>query len=364
MKTHDKKNALLSKLLTVIFWVVFVILLLFFEKIFIYKDMEINRTRTLNSLKTPYNLVNPIDGFYTLDRDSLDVVFIGSSIIFFGVNPNILFEEYGITSYDYTSSSMRLDTMEYALREVFRSQSPKVVVFESTLMQTSYDLHRFQAFIAPYSPLSLPKIRFALGFDNFNSAIEILSPITTYHARWKEVTASDLAYPFSNKSDYLLGFMGLVRVEDGTPLNYAQEPIDNDSLPEPIPEYIKDYIDRFRSICEDNGAQAVFVVAPGFLGLQSNAYLNSLGEYVEGEGAPFINYNQQRERLAFDENDVADPVHLTLTGAEKFTLVLGSDIVETYGLDDRRGSGDCSYFEDCLEKHNALMRTLSQKEDA
>ena len=40
-----------------------------------------------------------IHSFYEIGKDELDVLFLGSSHLYYGVQPNELWKEYGITSY-------------------------------------------------------------------------------------------------------------------------------------------------------------------------------------------------------------------------------------------------------------------------
>ena len=70
------------------------------------------------------------DGFYALDDNTLDVVFIGSSNIHCNINPNIIWHNYGITSYNYSCDQQELGTTVYYLKQVFETQSPKVVVID------------------------------------------------------------------------------------------------------------------------------------------------------------------------------------------------------------------------------------------
>ena len=71
-----------------------------------------------------------IDGFYAEKRNDIDVLFIGSSNCFCTIDPLVLYEEYGIASYDFASSSQSMDISLLYLKEALKKQKPKVVALE------------------------------------------------------------------------------------------------------------------------------------------------------------------------------------------------------------------------------------------
>ena len=56
----------------------------------------------INSLISKNYFNTKIRGFYELEPNSLDVVFIGSSNVHCNINPNVIWNQYGITSYDFS----------------------------------------------------------------------------------------------------------------------------------------------------------------------------------------------------------------------------------------------------------------------
>ena len=49
-----------------------------------------------------------MDGVYRLDKDSVDVVFYGSSHVYSGVNVAALWDDYGIAGYDMAGTMQTL----------------------------------------------------------------------------------------------------------------------------------------------------------------------------------------------------------------------------------------------------------------
>ena len=91
----------------------------------------INRTLTP---KYRYSCANPLTetyrGFYRMKKDTVDVLFLGSSQTAAGFNPQNLYDSFGIRSYNLGSNHQSLWASYYWLREALGRQSPKVVVLD------------------------------------------------------------------------------------------------------------------------------------------------------------------------------------------------------------------------------------------
>ncbi len=67
---------------------------------------------------------------YSQPEDSIDVVMLGSSHVNYGINTAKMWEDYGISAYDYSSAEQAIWISYYYLKEVCKYQSPKVVVLD------------------------------------------------------------------------------------------------------------------------------------------------------------------------------------------------------------------------------------------
>ena len=53
-----------------------------------------------------------LDAFYIEDKDTIDVAMIGSSEMYSGVSPALLYEKYGVTSFPYATASSTAAAMK------------------------------------------------------------------------------------------------------------------------------------------------------------------------------------------------------------------------------------------------------------
>ena len=62
--------------------------------------------------------------FYDLEKNSLDVVFLGNSHVYNGINPAVLYKETGLKGFDMFVSY-------HLFKEMLKTQSPSVVVLDT-----------------------------------------------------------------------------------------------------------------------------------------------------------------------------------------------------------------------------------------
>ena len=67
------------------------------------------------------------EDFYALQKNSLDMVFIGSSHAYCTFNPENFDKALGISSFQMGTPLQHADTTYYELREIYNSQTPKIV---------------------------------------------------------------------------------------------------------------------------------------------------------------------------------------------------------------------------------------------
>ena len=69
--------------------------------------------------------------FYQLDKNTVDVLFLGSSHGVSSFSPPKLYDDYSIRSYNLSSELQSLLVSYYWLKEALRYQTPKVVVLDT-----------------------------------------------------------------------------------------------------------------------------------------------------------------------------------------------------------------------------------------
>ncbi|MCD8130596.1 MAG: hypothetical protein LUE16_04865 [Lachnospiraceae bacterium] len=71
--------------------------------------------------------ISSMQQLYNTEEELIDVVFVGSSHVFSGINPAILWEKDGVSAFDLSISGQDKDTAYHNLIELLKTQSPEVV---------------------------------------------------------------------------------------------------------------------------------------------------------------------------------------------------------------------------------------------
>ena len=168
-------------------------------------------------------------------EQTIDVLVAGDSESYTSVSPMDLWEKTGIAAYDCGQPGQRIQETYYILKTTFKTQSPKLVLFETNTM------FRDPGFLKNVQ-LSLTE---PLGY---------YFPVFRYHNAWKALFDG----PGGLKNSYK-GFeiRNKVVSYEGDE-EYMKETKDKSE----IPEIVKVYMEKIRKLCRENGADFLLVSAP------------------------------------------------------------------------------------------------------
>lgn len=299
--------------------------------------------------------------FYKEPRQSLDVLFMGSSHMLNAVSPMQLWEEYGIPSSNLAVNGQVLPVTYYALQEALRYQSPKVVVvdiykvIQDSLIDSPGSLH---ATLDGMPLWSLPKIKAAFDLRPEGERAEYLLDIIVYHDRWKEVTGED--------------FLPANTLERGAQALFAVvQPYEGwEVLPEektaPPAQIQIDYLDQIISLCQEKGIPLLLTAVPFTTpekdDMDRQAVINGMADYAAQKGVPYLNLMHKQEEMGFDFfMDMSDMNHVNWMGMGKVTAFLGEYLVRHYDLTDRREDPAYDRWNRDLPAYHAYVEERKQE---
>ena len=73
----------------------------------------------------------PILNLYLQPRNTVDVLVVGTSVAYAGVNTNVLWRQYGLACYDLCSAEIPFWSAYYQLREALRYQKPRLILLDA-----------------------------------------------------------------------------------------------------------------------------------------------------------------------------------------------------------------------------------------
>ncbi|MCD8146863.1 MAG: hypothetical protein LUD84_06255 [Clostridiales bacterium] len=326
----NQKFTLKNGIKAVAFLVIFVLLF--------HLATELLRSKWTEDNQDRYVLQN----FYDLDEDSLDVLFLGSSQIIYGVDPVELYDYAGISAYCLGGASASLMSNYYWLIEAEKTQNPSVIMLETSSLLEEIKEYQERKRVDEMK-LSLNKVQFvqSLGAFRTESALSYLVPIIKYHSRWSELSAKDIGVGLNPDLAYR-GFN--IADQCKKDLDYDLMIIDNDSIDSDVRElysYQQEYFVKIVEYCQENDIKLVLFKTPKYSWKASDAV--QIQALADEYGLTYLDYNWEELLTSFDYNidtDMKDYDHLSTLGADKFSDCLADYLTANFDLPDRREEPD------------------------
>ncbi|MBR3304676.1 MAG: SGNH/GDSL hydrolase family protein [Christensenellaceae bacterium] len=265
-----------------------------------------------------------------------DVIFIGDCEVYENISPITLWEEYGMASYIRGSAQQLIWQSYYLLKETFRYESPKAVVFN--VLSMKYDEPQSEAYNRmTFDGMKPSYLKYEAVKASAMEDEDILSyffPILRYHSRMAELTDEDIRYMFRRDRITHAGYLMRIDVKPMTKLPMAP------SLPDySFGEVCFDYLEKMRELCQENGAELILIKSPSLYPHWYPEWDEQVREYAEEKGLIYINYADKLDEAGIDmSTDTYDGgLHLNLSGAEKFAKQIGAMLIDNCDIPDRRG---------------------------
>lgn len=300
-----------------------------------------------------------VHSFYSLEKNSLDVLFLGSSHLYYGVQPNVLWREQGIASYVMGSPEQTAATSYFLLKEAFRYQKPKVVAMESYYLWNTKMYNTEERLRQAFDGMRLDRVKAEmleamLPEADWKEKFTYFVPLMKYHSRWQELKNEDF---HSNA------------FQKGARIDYTVKAIEDPGIPEAaaVPDNSLDYVKKIEELCEENGAEFVMFAVPFGIETDQERYdrrqgLNlTLEKVLQEDQVPFLFYQRDDPELIDFETDFRDKTHLNTYGAEKLTVQLGAWLAQQYDLEDHREDASYASWNLDLKRYEAETARLQEK---
>lgn len=280
--------------------------------------------------------------FYVLDKNTVDVIFLGSSSAVCGFVPPELYGKYGITSYNLACEQQNLFTSYYWLKEALRFQKPKTVVLDTAMLYL-YDNENLAASVEGltrrafdfmrWSPVKLEAVMNMSKTWESLSVKSFIFPMIAYHERWKNITPYDFKLDQFSQRSLWKGYLPLTRyagVDRFVPITEAQA---LESEMDAGNVFMLSYLDLIVALCGENDIDLILTMAPSTF--DDAGKYQFLSEYAYERGITYIDFN---EKSVYEDSgleffvDCHDDVHCNLGGALKVTDYVGKIIYERIGI--------------------------------
>jgi len=281
------------------------------------------------------------------DKNSIDIMFFGSSLAYAEIIPAVIYDETGYTSYVMAGPQLTVKQTYYYMKEAFLTQSPKLVFLETSGMFFGEftDYSRINISYMPY--YSINRVKAAFLAAEPEERLGILFPLYNYHDRWVNWFDGEKKDEMGKvyAPDLLAGYM-LLRETVAQDEKRERELID---YSREVYEKNLEILQKIIDLCEKKGIEVVLYQSPMYKPL-NDEYYDMIKTDAEALAA-YYDFNAQIEEMGFDmEADFYDIFHLNYKGAIKFTkylvpVIMGYDI-EKAGHNEVFWQTRARYFED------------------
>lgn len=271
-----------------------------------------------------YDTTRKVEGFYAEERESLDFVFIGSSQMFTSVVPAVLWEEYGITSYDFGANEQPMYMSYYYIKEALKYQNPKAVVLE-----VSYCNDRDYAHEGVHH-INLDDLR--MGLTKLEAIFDVIPAgerwpyifeLAKYHDTWTAFDKASLKYITADKHN---PYKGYTPSQDGFPDGGVfNEEIAKVTEKSELPELAVIYMEKIIGLCKEKGVNLVFLKTPNDH-IQNQPDYNAVADIAEEYDIPYLDLNRQMK----------GQLHNHVFHAETITKRIGEWLTGLYEVEDKR----------------------------
>lgn len=314
-----------------------------------------------------YNLRN-IGGFYGEKRNSLDIVYLGGSACFVYWEPLKVFEEYGITSYNFAADAIQPEIYQFLTKEVFKYQNPKLILIDARAFQYKDEVVKANDTIA--NDVSYRNFLTAMPFSyNKYNFIEENVPkylnentlsyhfdLIKYHSN-RDIYGKDQIKMMIKK--YKHPFKGFYFVPDAYRMEKKYQETKKIT---PISNNTKKILEKLLKYLKRTNQEALFVVSPYIETSKEKEQFNYISTIVKKYNYNFLDTNDYYEEMKVDfDTDFYNYNHMNILGADKYTTFLAKYIIKNYKIKGIGGAKKNKEWEILLKEWNLNIDKTKQE---
>ncbi|MCR5576706.1 MAG: hypothetical protein K6F56_06825 [Oscillospiraceae bacterium] len=285
-------------------------------------------------------------GFYALEKNSVDVVFVGTSVTFSSFMPMEAWHDYGIVAYNYCTNVQFENALRYSLKDIERTQKPKIIMLDvAPFLYAHYagnegwdkkDLELYIKYNLDSRKYTLD--RFALVKEmnddvhgSFGDYWYYFFDISRYH------TNKTVFEHYDNASKDIERGYGFLAHNGGAVFS-PEKAVTDDGSVMPLEEREQEYLDKLLATAKEIDAEVIFYCAPVYyIKAEHLGRKNYLKTCIEKEGLTFADFSGDVEKAGIDyTTDLWSRDHFDSLGAIKTTRFLCEYLKSNYDIPDRR----------------------------
>ena len=290
-------------------------------------------------LPAHYEYGSAWDTYLAEEKDSLDVMFFGSSLSYCDIVPAQIYTQSGIRSFVNAGSSQTLAVSRQYLAESLKTQTPSVAFLEITgAFYKQYT--EYSTLNVVYMPFGMARLRAGLSCEE-QARMSAVFPLYESHERIFMTPAERYGdqKQAAEQTHYAHMSAGFTFCEAGE----AQTVTERSFVTVPGTKTYEDNLNDIRSFadcCEKNGIRLVLYLAPCMARIPADLRQQLFADLADVPCAALEDWTELGDSIGVSaETDWYDNLHFNFRGAAKFSAFL-SDYILQLGLTPKSGVQD------------------------
>ena len=286
---------------------------------------------------TNWPTTSTFEQFYKMKRNTVDVLFFGSSFAVNAFSPQEVYEYSGIRSYNLGSEQQSIFMSCAWLKEALQYQSPKAVVLEcryAFYKESNTPFNMNESFMRKsMDPMRNGKnkyetVRTICEKDKNQDAMSYYFTNLLYHSRWKDAGEEDLFISASEAP--MKGYSPLYTTDTGP---FEPVHITDPDYFIPADALMTEYLEEMCGICRENDTDLILVTVPA-TDMHEGMH-NTLAEFAEEHGISYYDFGEESlfEEAGWDL-EVENPAdHMNYHGSTRMSKIMADLLMKEYGIE-------------------------------
>ena len=303
---------------------------------------------------------NSIGLFYDEPKNSLDVMYYGSSSAYAFYNTTLAFSKYGYTTGMMSSDGQPFIALKYLIKEAHKYQKPKVDIIDIDCISfgvgdiSEGDMRR----VIDNMKLSKNRLDLTKRLLEYykNGEIDELSYYLSflyYHSSWKDISIEKIKPSKIFKGTLLSDMTVAISPQEEQEWIFDETPIGGDDL--------EVFLDLIKYV-KDEKINAVFVIPKRILSSDVMKRLNYVTRIAKENDIEVINFNILDDFDVNYKTDFYNQSHLNTNGSTKYTLYLSNYLKSNYDLPDHRKDKKYESWNETYEKYKERYKELTSRD--
>ena len=278
--------------------------------------------------------INQMQALYKQPADSIDAIFLGSSLVYCDICPGVMWDNYGISAFDLGGAEAPSWVSYYMLKEALKTQHPKVICAEVSIAGKFPTLYQTDEWAGDnnygmrWNSNRIDQLRANTEEDRFRMR---LNPFNIMHGRYNDLEKNDFLN-VRDTTDYKGFDPREIVIDTETPDMSDVTDI------EPCSEKAEEYTRKIIELGRQEGIPVILIVSPRDIEESEMRVCNYMKLIADSEGVDYYNFNLMYDELGLDfSKDMSTGSHLSYSGNYKYSDYLGKMLKEKYGLPDHKG---------------------------